>query len=81
MGCAYSKGSVVLNPKAVVEVMQDKNEKDTRYPNRFKVVDGITNQITEISAESPAQMKEWVEAINMVSFVNVFRATVWIYNS
>ena len=44
----------------------DKNEKDTRYPNRFKVVDGISNQFTEISADSPSQMNEWVDAINMV---------------
>ena len=49
--------------------MQDKNEKDTRYPNRFKVVDGISSQITEISAENLTQMNEWVEAIRMVSCV------------
>ena len=56
----------MLNSRARVEVMMDKNEKDTRYPNRFKVVDGISNQFTEISAETLAQMNEWVEAINMV---------------
>ena len=49
--------------------MMDKNEKDTRYPNRFKVVDGISNQFTEISADTPALMNEWVEAINMVRCV------------
>ena len=60
---------MVLNARAIVEVMQDKNEKDTRYPNRFKVVDGISNQVTEISADSLTQMNEWVEAINMVSCI------------
>jgi len=67
LGCANSQGSVVINSNAKVEVMQDKNEKDNRYPNRFKVVDGINNQVTEISADNPTQMNEWVEAINMVS--------------
>ena len=62
---------MVLNAHASVEVMQDKNVKDTRYPNRFKVVDGISQQITEISAESLTQMNEWVEAINTVSYMNV----------
>ena len=57
---------MVLNERARVEVMMDKNEKDTRYPNRFKVVDGISAQFTEISADTPAQMNEWVVAINMV---------------
>ena len=66
MGCANSQGSVVLNARAIVEVMQDKNEKDTRYPNRFKVVDGISNQVTEISADNLTQMNEWVDVINMV---------------
>jgi len=47
--------------------MQDKNEKDTRYPNRFKVTDGINGQFTEISAENAGQMNEWVEAIKVVS--------------
>ena len=69
MGCANPQGSVVLNARAIVDVMQDKNEKDTRYPNRFKVVDGISSQITEISAENLTQMNEWVEAIRMVSCV------------
>ena len=46
--------------------MQDKNEKDTQYPNRFKVVDGISNQVAEISADNLTQMNEWVDAINMV---------------
>ena len=57
---------MVLNERARVEVMMDKNEKDTRYPNRFKVVDGISSQFTEISADTLAQMNEWVDAINMV---------------
>lgn len=47
--------------------MQDKSEKDCKYPNRFKVTDGVTGQFFEISADSPAQMDEWVEAINLVS--------------
>ena len=51
----------------VTKVMQEKNEKDCRYPNRFKVTDGINGQFFEISADSPAQMNEWVEAINLVS--------------
>ena len=46
--------------------MQDKNEKDTQYPNGFKVVDGISNQVTEISADNLTQINEWVDAINMV---------------
>ena len=57
------------NSNARVEVMQDKDEKDTRYPNRFKVVDGINSQIIEISAESLVQMNKWVEAINVVSII------------
>ena len=52
--------------------MQEKNEKDCRYPNRFKVTDGITGQIFEISADSPAQMNEWMEAINLVSFIILY---------
>jgi len=60
----------VLNYKARVEVMQDKNEKDTRYPNRFKVTDGINGQFTEISADNAGQMNEWVEAIRVVCFTS-----------
>ena len=67
MGCVIIQGSVVLNSKARVEVMQDKNVKDTRYPNRFKVTDGINGQFTEISADTSVQMNEWVEAIKVVS--------------
>ena len=52
---------------SIAKVTQDKNEKDCRYPNRFKVVDGINGQFFEISADSPAQMNEWVDAINLVS--------------
>ena len=55
----------MLNSKASVEVMQDKNVKDTRYPNRFKVIDGINGQFTEISADTSVQMNEWVEAIKV----------------
>ena len=47
--------------------MQDKSEKDCKYPNRFKVADGTSGKFFEISADSPAQMNEWVEAINLVS--------------
>ena len=47
--------------------MQEKNEKDCRYPNRFKVTDGITGQFFDVSADSPAQMNEWIDAINLVS--------------
>ena len=31
------------------------------------MTDGVTGQFFEISADSPAQMDEWVEAINLVS--------------
>jgi len=72
--CAIIQGAVVLNCKSRVEVMLDKNEKDTRYPNRFKVTDGINGQFTEISAESPGQMNEWVEAIKVVSSVCLYIA-------
>ena len=34
--------------------MQDKNEKDCKYPNRFKVADDTSGQFFEISADSPA---------------------------
>ena len=51
----------------VTKVMQEKNEKDCRYPNRFKVTDGINGQFFEISADSPGQMNDWVEAVNLVS--------------
>ena len=47
--------------------MQDKYEKDCNYPHRFKVADGTSGQFFEISADSPAQMDEWVEAITLVS--------------
>ena len=67
MECAIIQGSVVLNSKVRVEVMQDKNVKDTRYPNRFKVTDGINGQFTKISADTSVQMNEWVEAIKVVS--------------
>ena len=53
---------------SVTKVMQEKNEKDCRYPNRFKVTDGINGQFFDISADSPAQMNEWVDAINLVSY-------------
>ena len=57
----------MINGHASVEVMDDKN--DTRYPNRFKVTDGSDGHSTEISADTVAQMNEWVKAINKVSSV------------
>ena len=30
------------------------------------MVDGISNQVTEISADNLTQMNEWVDAMNMV---------------
>ena len=73
------KGAVVLNAHASVEVMQDKNVKDNRYPNRFKVVDGISQQATEISAESLTQMNEWVEAINTAIKLNSVEGRNYIH--
>ena len=58
----------MINAHASVEEMDDKHE--TRYPNRFKVTDGYDGHFTEISADTAAQMNEWVKAINKVSFVS-----------
>ena len=62
---ANSQGALVINGHASVEVMDDKY--DSRYPNRFKVTDGSDGHSTEISADTVAQMNEWVKAINTVS--------------
>ena len=58
---------MVFSSHIRVEVMQDKNEKDSRYPNRFKVINTGSGQSTEMSAMSVEQMNEWVKAINAVS--------------
>lgn len=60
----------MINAKASVEVMDDKNE--TRYPNRFKVTDGSDGHCTEISADTALQMNEWVRVINKVSSVGSY---------
>ena len=45
------------------------------------MVDGISAQFTEISADTPAQMNEWVDAINMVRELhNIFVKVVHVYN-
>ena len=54
----------MINARASVEVMEDKS--DARYPNKFKVTDGSDGHSTEISADSPAKMNDWVKAINKV---------------
>ena len=58
-------------------MIQDKNEKDSRYPNRFKITNPANGQVAEISAKSVEQMNEWIKAINAVSHNILY--TVYIY--
>ena len=57
-----------FNSRIPVEVMvQEKNEKDNKYPNRFMVTNLANDQYTEISAKSVELRNEWAKAINIVS--------------
>ena len=71
--------AVVFNSHIRIEVIQDKNEKDSRYHNKFKVVNTISGQFTEISAMTVEQMNEWVKAINTVSYYMILYNVVNIH--